>query len=40
MSDGSHALLDIAEPAGIAFADVKKAAEALMESNLLKPIPD
>lgn len=40
MSDGSHALLDIAERAGIAFADVKKAAEALMESNLLKPIPD
>lgn len=39
-SDGSHALLDIAERAGIAFADVKKAAEALMESNLLKPIPD
>jgi aminopeptidase-like protein len=40
MSDGSHALLDIAERAGIAFADVRKAAEALMESNLLKPIPD
>ena len=29
MSDGSHALLDIAERAGIAFADVRKAAEAL-----------
>jgi aminopeptidase-like protein len=40
MSDGSHALLDIAERAGIAFADVRKAAEALVETNLLKPILD
>ena len=38
MSDGSHTLLDIAERAGITFADVRKAADALVESNLLKQI--
>jgi aminopeptidase-like protein len=38
MSDGSHDLLDIAERSGMTFANVRKAADALVEGNLLKQI--
>jgi aminopeptidase-like protein len=38
LSDGDHTLLDIAERAGIAFAAMKKAADALLACDLLKKI--
>ena len=40
LSDGDHTLLDIAERAGIAFAAVKKAADALLACDLLREIPN
>jgi hypothetical protein len=40
MSDGSHAILDIAERAGIPFTAVRKAADLLVESDLLKQLPE
>ena len=36
-SDGRHSLLDIAEKAGMAFATVRRAADALEGCGLLKP---
>ena len=38
LSDGKHSLLDIAERSGSAFAIIKRAADALLEHALLKPI--
>jgi aminopeptidase-like protein len=40
LSDGLHSLLDIAERSGIAFRDLKAAAEALEGHGLLEAIPD
>ena len=37
LSDGAHTLLDVAERAGIAFADVRRAADALLAAGLLAP---
>src|SRR4029453_18040813 len=37
-SDGRHTLLDIAERAGMPFADIRTAADSLLESGLLGPI--
>jgi aminopeptidase-like protein len=34
-SDGSNALLDIADRFGLAFADIRRAADALLEAGLL-----
>lgn len=39
LSDGNHALLDIAERAGLPFAAVREAAAALAEHGLLKRAP-
>ena len=36
LSDGYHSLLDIAERSGIEFGAVKKAADMLLEHDLLK----
>jgi aminopeptidase-like protein len=38
-SDGSHTLLDIAERSGLAFSDVRRAADAIVEAGLLAEIP-
>ena len=38
LSDGRHSLLDIAERSGSAFDIIKRAADALLEHALLKPI--
>ena len=38
LSDGKHSLLDIAERSGSAFDIIKRAADALLEHALLKPI--
>jgi aminopeptidase-like protein len=38
LSDGQHALLDIAERSGLSFAAVATAAAALAEHGLLKPL--
>ena len=38
LSDGDHALLDIAERSGLSFAVVSSAAAALSEHGLLKPL--
>jgi aminopeptidase-like protein len=38
LSDGNYALLDIAERAGIAFGTIRKAAAALLGSDLLKDL--
>ena len=35
-SDGKHSLLDIAERAGLPFASICRAAELLLEHDLLK----
>ena len=40
LSDGTHTLLDIAERSGIAFNTIKKAADALLECDLLKEMPE
>jgi aminopeptidase-like protein len=36
LSDGRHTLLDIAERAGLGFADVRRAADALARCGLLR----
>ena len=38
LSDGNHSLLDIAERSGSAFDVINRAADALLEHALLKPI--
>ena len=38
-SDGAHSLLDIAERAGMPFAQIRAAADALLAKNLLKAAP-
>jgi aminopeptidase-like protein len=37
LADGKHSLLDMAERAGIPFADIRAAADALIEKGLLAP---
>ncbi len=37
LSDGDHSLLDIAERSGLPFAKVSRAADALLECDLLRP---
>jgi aminopeptidase-like protein len=39
LSDGHHSLLDIAERAGVPFARIRAAADALVGAELLEPIP-
>jgi len=39
LSDGEHTLLDISERSGLSFDSVKSAADALVEHDLLKPLP-
>ena len=38
-SDGSHTLLDIAERSGLAFSDVRRACDGLLEAGLLAETP-
>jgi aminopeptidase-like protein len=38
-SDGSHTILDIAERSGLAFSDIRRAADALLEAGLLAEAP-
>jgi aminopeptidase-like protein len=38
-SDGTHSLLDIAERSELPFAEIRRAAEALLEANLLAESP-
>jgi aminopeptidase-like protein len=38
-SDGSRTLLDIAERSGLAFSDVRRASEALLDAGLLAESP-
>ena len=38
-SDGSHTMLDIAERSGLAFSDIRRAADALLEAGLLAEAP-
>jgi aminopeptidase-like protein len=40
LSDGNHTLLDIAERAGLTFAAVKSAADALLACDLLRESPN
>ena len=40
LSDGNHSLLDIAERSGFGFAPIKKAADALVEYDLLNEGPE
>jgi len=37
LSDGGHSLLDIAEHSGLSFESVRRAADALLPHNLLRP---
>jgi aminopeptidase-like protein len=37
LSDGHHSLLDIAEQAELSFADIREAAQALIDGSLLAP---
>ncbi len=39
LADGTHSLLDMAERSGVPFADVKRAAAALLEHGLLAEAP-
>jgi aminopeptidase-like protein len=39
-SDGAHSLLDISERSGIKFDVVKKAADALLQHELLGALPE
>ncbi len=39
LSDGKHSLLDISERSGLSFGVIKMAAEALVEHDLIKPVP-
>jgi aminopeptidase-like protein len=36
LSDGAHSLLDISDRSGVSFGAAKRAAEALVERNLLR----
>jgi aminopeptidase-like protein len=38
LTDGRHSLLDIAERAGLPFATIRAAADALLDAELLEPI--
>ncbi len=38
-SDGQHTLLDVAERAGLPFSVIRRAADVLVEHELLAPIP-
>lgn len=38
-SDGSHTLLDIAERSGLAFSDIRRASDALLQAGLLAETP-
>jgi aminopeptidase-like protein len=38
MSDGKHALLDVAERSGLSFSNIKVAADLLVEHGLLAPV--
>jgi aminopeptidase-like protein len=38
-ADGHHSLLNIAERAGVPFARIRAAADALVTAELLEPIP-
>jgi len=38
LADGRHTLLDMAERAGLHFADIRAAADALLEKGLLAPV--
>jgi aminopeptidase-like protein len=38
LTDGRHSLLDIAERAGLPFATIRAAADALLDAKLLEPI--
>lgn len=38
LSDGEHSLLDIAERSGLAFTAVRRAADVLLEHDLLAPV--
>jgi aminopeptidase-like protein len=38
LADGHHSLLDVAERAGIPFASIRAAADALIAAGLLEPI--
>jgi aminopeptidase-like protein len=37
LADGRHSLLDTAERAGVPFAAIRAAADALLATNLLEP---
>ena len=39
LSDGEHSLLEIAERSGMAFAVIRRAADALLDVDLLEPVP-
>lgn len=39
LADGRHSLLDMAERAGISFAAIRAAADALLAAQLLDPVP-
>lgn len=39
LSDGDHTLLEVAEQSGLAFATVRRAADALLDVDLLEPVP-
>jgi aminopeptidase-like protein len=39
LADGRHSLLDMAERAGLPFASIRTAADALVAAELLQPIP-
>jgi aminopeptidase-like protein len=38
-SDGSHTLLDIVERSSLAFSDIRRASDALLEAGLLAEVP-
>ena len=38
-ADGRHSLLDVAERAGLPFATIRVAADALLAAELLEPVP-
>lgn len=40
LSDGKHSLLEIADRSGSEFSAIKKAADALVASNLLRELAD
>jgi aminopeptidase-like protein len=40
LADGTHSLLDMAERSGLSFAAIHKAANALINADLLEPVSD